>query len=51
MLAVSAVAGIDAGKKLQPLLAKHGGRGGGSARMAQGGVPSVEKLEAVLREL
>ena len=51
LLAVSADAGIDAGKKLQPLLAQHGGRGGGSSRMAQGGVPSVEKLEAVLGEL
>jgi alanyl-tRNA synthetase len=51
LLAVSADAGIDAGKTLQPLLAKHGGRGGGSARMAQGGVPSVEKLDAVLGEL
>jgi alanyl-tRNA synthetase len=51
LLAVSADAGIDAGKKLHPLLAQHGGRGGGSSRMAQGSVPSVEKLEAVLEEL
>ncbi len=51
LLAVSADAGIDAGKKLQPLLAQHGGRGGGSSRLAQGSVPSVEKLEAVLRDL
>ncbi|MBI2680251.1 MAG: alanyl-tRNA editing protein [Candidatus Solibacter usitatus] len=51
LLAVSADAGIDAGKTLQPLLGKHDGRGGGSARMAQGGVPSVEMLEAVLKEL
>jgi|SRR5579862_130971 len=51
LLAVSADAGIDAGKKLQPLLAQHGGRGGGSSRMAQGGLPSAEKLEAVLGEL
>ncbi len=51
LLAVSADAGIDAGKMLQPLLVKHGGRGGGSSRMAQGGVPSAEKLEAVLGEL
>jgi alanyl-tRNA synthetase len=51
LLAVSADAGIDAGKHLQPLLARHGGRGGGNSRMAQGSVASVEGLEAVLREV
>jgi alanyl-tRNA synthetase len=51
MLAVSADSGIDAGKKLQPLLKEAGGRGGGSARMAQGSVPSVEALEKILQAL
>jgi alanyl-tRNA synthetase len=49
LLAASADASIDAGKTLQPLLAQAGGRGGGNARMAQGGVPSKEALEQVLR--
>jgi alanyl-tRNA synthetase len=51
LLAVSADAGIDAGKKLQPLLQQAGGRGGGSPRMAQGGAGSAEALEAVLQAL
>ncbi|HXI40484.1 MAG TPA: alanyl-tRNA editing protein [Bryobacteraceae bacterium] len=51
MLATSADSGIEAGKVLQPLLTQAGGRGGGSARMAQGSVPSVEALEQVMRSL
>jgi len=51
MLATSADSGIEAGKVLQPLLTQAGGRGGGSARMAQGSVPSVEALEQVVRSL
>ncbi len=51
MLATSADSGIEAGKVLQPLLTQAGGRGGGSARMAQGSVPSLEALEQVVRAL
>jgi alanyl-tRNA synthetase len=48
LLAVSADAGIDAGKALKAALAEAGGRGGGSPRMAQGSVPSKELLDQVL---
>jgi alanyl-tRNA synthetase len=51
MLATSADSGIEAGKVLQPLLTQAGGRGGGSARMAQGSVPSAEALEQVVHAL
>jgi len=51
LLAVSADAGIDAGKTLQALVAQAGGRGGGSPRMAQGSVPNRESLEMVLQAL
>jgi alanyl-tRNA synthetase len=51
LFAVSADAGVDAGKILQPLLVQAGGRGGGSARMAQGSVPTLEALDAVVRSL
>ena len=47
LLAVSADAGIDAGKALKEALAEAGGRGGGSPRMAQGSVPSKDLLENV----
>jgi alanyl-tRNA synthetase len=49
LLAVSEDAGIDAGKILKAALTEAGGRGGGTARMAQGSVPDAAKLEAVLR--
>ena len=48
MVATSADSGIEAGKILRPLLEKVGGRGGGSARLAQGSVPSADLLENVL---
>jgi alanyl-tRNA synthetase len=51
LLATSEDSGIDAGKTLQPLLAQHGGRGGGSARMAQGSVPSSDALNRILESL
>jgi alanyl-tRNA synthetase len=51
LFAVSADLGVDASQALQPLVTQAGGRGGGSARMAQGSVPSVEALEAVVRSL
>jgi alanyl-tRNA synthetase len=51
LLAVSADAGIDAGKVLKAALAEAGGRGGGTARIAQGSVASAASLDAVLQKL
>jgi alanyl-tRNA synthetase len=52
LLAVSKDAGIHAGNVLKEALGKLGGRGGGSAQMAQGSVPaghSPDDLAAALR--
>jgi alanyl-tRNA synthetase len=51
LLAASADAGIDAGKVLKAALTEAGGRGGGSARMAQGSVAEAAALEQVLEKL
>ncbi len=51
MLAASAESGVHAGNRLKELLAAQGGRGGGSAQMAQGSLPSVEALNALLAAL
>jgi alanyl-tRNA synthetase len=51
LLATSAETGIDAGQRLKAALEKCGGRGGGSARIAQGSLPSAEILEALVRAL
>src|SRR5688572_25973289 len=51
LLATSADSGVDAGKTLRPLLEKAGGRGGGSARLAQGSVPSTDAVEHVVAGL
>jgi alanyl-tRNA synthetase len=51
LLAASADAGIDCGKALKAALAEAGGRGGGSARMAQGSVPDRAALDGVLAKL
>jgi alanyl-tRNA synthetase len=51
LLAVSADSGIDAGKTLKSALAEAGGRGGGSAGMAQGSVPDRPSLERVLEKI
>jgi alanyl-tRNA synthetase len=51
LLAVSADAGIDAGQTLRRALEQAGGRGGGSPRMAQGSLPSIEALDQVLRSI
>ncbi len=48
LLAASAEAGVDAGSSLKAALAAAGGRGGGTARMAQGSVPDAAALERVL---
>lgn len=49
--ATSADSGIDAGARLKPALANVGGRGGGSARVAQGTAPTAEALKAVVAAL
>jgi len=51
LLATSADSGIDAVQTLKSALAAAGGRGGGSARMAQGSVPDRPSLERVLEIL
>ena len=48
LLATSEDSGLDAGKTLKAALTAAGGRGGGTARMAQGSVPKAELLEQVL---
>jgi alanyl-tRNA synthetase len=51
LLASSADAGVDAGQALKAVLAEAGGRGGGTARMAQGSVPDGAALEKVSAKL
>ena len=51
MVATSADSGLDAGKILKPLLEKVGGRGGGSARLAQGSAPTAEAVDQVVEQL
>jgi alanyl-tRNA synthetase len=51
LLATSVDTGIDAGALLKSLLASVGGRGGGSARLAQGMVPGRAQLEALMESL
>ena len=47
LLAASADSGVHAGNLLKAALSQAGGRGGGSATMAQGSVPSKEQLDEV----
>ena len=51
VLATSLDTGIDAAGMLKSLLTSVGGRGGGSARLAQGIVPGRKQLEAVVESL
>ena len=51
LVAASEDSGVDAGKLLKERLAAAGGRGGGSARMAQGGVPDPSVLESLVAGL
>jgi alanyl-tRNA synthetase len=48
LVASSDDSGVDAGGLLKPALAAAGGRGGGSARLAQGSVPSESALATVV---
>ena len=47
LLAVSKDSSIHAGDRLKAAVAANGGRGGGTATMAQGSVPTLEALERV----
>jgi alanyl-tRNA synthetase len=51
LLAASADTGVDAGALLKAALAAKGGRGGGSARVAQGSVDCADALAEVLRDV
>ncbi|HEY7683463.1 MAG TPA: DHHA1 domain-containing protein [Gemmatimonadales bacterium] len=51
LLATSADSGLDAAALLKPVLSAVGGRGGGSARLAQGTVPGTEAIETALAQL
>jgi alanyl-tRNA synthetase len=51
LLAASVDSRVDAGALLKPLLGELHGRGGGSARLAQGTVPDPHALETALRKL
>ena len=51
VFAASADSGADAGAALKAALARHGGRGGGSPRVAQGTVESATALDAIVAEL
>jgi alanyl-tRNA synthetase len=51
LLATSADSGVDAGQKLKAALTEAGGRGGGTARMAQGSVPDAAVLDRLVETL
>jgi alanyl-tRNA synthetase len=51
LLATSADSGVDAGQKLKALLIAAGGKGGGTARMAQGSVPDAALLDSLAEKL
>jgi len=51
LYAVSVDSEVDAGQALKKALAENGGRGGGNARLAQGSVPDVARLDKVLAAL
>jgi alanyl-tRNA synthetase len=49
LVASSADSGVDAAKLLREAIAPHGGRGGGSPRMAQGSLPSAQAVRDAAR--
>ena len=51
LIAASADSPVDAGATLKAALAAAGGRGGGSARLAQGSVPDAGSLDRVVTAL
>jgi alanyl-tRNA synthetase len=42
---------FDMGALMKEVMAKIGGRGGGSKDMAQGGIPNAEGIEAILKDI
>ncbi|HEY8795792.1 MAG TPA: alanyl-tRNA editing protein [Gemmatimonadaceae bacterium] len=48
IVVASTEGGLDAGAALKKVLAEHGGRGGGNARIAQGTVPTLDALDAAV---
>jgi alanyl-tRNA synthetase len=51
LLAASPDSGIDAGQVLKGVLSAHGGKGGGSPRLAQGSLPDAASLAAAWEAL
>lgn len=51
LMAASAGSGLDAGKLVKAAVTEAGGRGGGTARVAQGSVPRPELLDQVVTKL
>jgi alanyl-tRNA synthetase len=51
LLAVSPDSGMHAGDLLKGAVTSAGGRGGGSATLAQGSAPSTDALEAIAKQL
>lgn len=51
LIAASDDSGVDAGRRLREVLGTVGGRGGGSARLAQGSVPDAEALTKAVQLL
>jgi alanyl-tRNA synthetase len=51
LLAASSDTGLDAGRLLKAVVEAAGGRGGGSARLAQGSVPSAGAVDDAVRAL
>lgn len=51
LLAASKDAGINAGEIVKAAVTVHGGRGGGSATLGQGSVPSRDRLDPALAEI
>ncbi len=51
IIVASSEGALDAGTALKKLLAEYGGRGGGNARIAQGTVPTLDALRAIVAAL
>jgi alanyl-tRNA synthetase len=51
IVVASSEGGLDAGAALKKVLAEHGGRGGGNARIAQGTVPTLDAMNAAVEAL
>jgi alanyl-tRNA synthetase len=47
LLAASADSGIHAGERVKAAVTEAGGRGGGNQALAQGSMPSIDKLDGI----